>query len=68
MRGGVMGVFLLVVGIICIVYGATIMLTWSGTAFFLVWYALGVVCGGTGAFALALPDSTLVRGIRTAVC
>ena len=63
-----MGVFLLVVGIICIVYGATIMLTWSGTAFFLVWYALGVVCGGTGAFALALPDSTLVRGIRTAVC
>ena len=57
-----MGVFLLVVGIICIVYGATIMLTWSGTAFFLVWYALGVVCGGTGAFALALPDSTLVRG------
>ena len=63
-----MGVFLLVVGIICIVYGATIMLTWSGTAFFLVWYVLGVICGGTGALALALPDSTVVRGIRTAVC
>ncbi len=29
MRGGVMGVFLLAVGIICIVYGTTIMLTWS---------------------------------------
>lgn len=68
MRGGVMGVFLLVVGIICIVYGTTIMLTWSGTAFFLVWYALGIICGGTGALALALPDSTVVRGIRTAVC
>lgn len=67
MRGGVMGVFLLVVGIICILYGVTIMLTWSGTAFFLVWYALGAVCGGTGALALALPDSTVVRGIRTAV-
>lgn len=63
-----MGVFLLVVGIICIVYGATIMLTWSGTAFFLVWYVLGIICGGTGALALALPDSTVVRGIRTAVC
>ena len=63
-----MGVFLLVVGIICIVYGATIMLTWSGTAFFLVWYVLGIICGGTGALALALPDSNVVRGIRTAVC
>ena len=63
-----MGVFLLVVGIICIVYGTTIMLTWSGTAFFLVWYVLGIICGGTGALALALPDSNVVRGIRTAVC
>ena len=68
MRGGVMGVFLLVVGIVCIIYGVTIMLTWSGTAFFLVWYVLGVICGGTGALALALPDSTVVRGVRTAVC
>ena len=68
MRGGVMGVFLLVVGIVCIIYGVTIMLTWSGTAFFLVWYVLGVICGGTGALALALPDSTVVHGVRTAVC
>ena len=37
-------VVLLVLGVAFIAYGVSIMLAWSGSSFFLVWYALGAVC------------------------
>lgn len=33
-----------IIGVLCIVYGASVMMIWSGTSFFAVWYALGAVC------------------------
>ena len=42
---------LAIAGIICLVYGISIMMVWSGTAFFAVWLALGILLLG-GAWAV----------------
>jgi uncharacterized SAM-binding protein YcdF (DUF218 family) len=43
-----LAIALAIAGIVCIVYGITIMAAWSGTMFFAVWYAIGfalILCG-----------------------
>lgn len=44
-----MDVLLIAAGIAAAAYGASVMLVWSGTSFFVVWYALGAVLAGAGA-------------------
>ena len=43
-----MGLFLILAGVACAAYGACIMLAWSGSSFFAVWYALGASLAGAG--------------------
>lgn len=58
---------LILAGIACIGYGVTIMAASSGTSFFLVWYAMGIVLAGSGAAEIALPDHTAIKVIRMVV-
>ena len=52
-----MGALLIVLGIACVAYGVTVMMVWSGTWFFALWYVLGAmlvaggVCVQSGAWA-----------------
>ena len=39
-----MALALAAIGILCAGYGVTIMLVWSGSQFFVVWYVLGAAC------------------------
>lgn len=62
-----LSIILIAAGIICVLYGVTIMAASSGTPFFLVWYALGIVLGGAGALGVFLPDAPFARIVRLAV-
>lgn len=43
-----MGVALIVAGAACAAYGVSVMLVWSGTWFFAVWYVIGATLAGVG--------------------
>ena len=62
-----MNIALIVLGCIFAGYGVTIMLASSGTLFFLVWYAIGFVLGGTGALGMIFPENAFVRFARWGV-
>lgn len=38
-----MALVLCILGIVCVAYGASVMMLWSGTWFFAVWYAIGAL-------------------------
>ena len=44
-----MGAVLIALGVLSLAYGASIMLLWSGSAFFCVWYVLGAALAAVGA-------------------
>ena len=58
---------LIALGAACALYGISVMLVWSGSAFFLVWYALAAVIGGSGILALAFPEAGPARMLACAV-
>lgn len=43
-----MSILLIALGVAAIVYGASVMLIWSGSGFFAVWYAIGAALAGCG--------------------
>ena len=43
-----MSILLIALGAAAIVYGASVMLIWSGSAFFAVWYVIGAALSGCG--------------------
>lgn len=59
-----MGILLLALGALCIAYGVCIMLIWSGSAFFAVWYVIGGLLAGAGALMRAGIWQRLAVGVR----
>lgn len=62
-----MGFLLLVLGALCVVYGVSIMLIWSGSAFFAVWYIIGGLLAGAGALIRTGVWQRFAVGVRWSV-
>ena len=62
-----LAISLIICGAACILYGVSIMLVWSGTAFFALWYLMGAAAVAAGiAMHLGLWQhlpTALARGI-----
>ena len=43
-----LAISLIICGAACILYGVSIMLVWSGTAFFALWYLMGAAAVAAG--------------------
>lgn len=68
-----MPVFLILLGSASIAYGVSVMLVWSGSAFFAIWYAIGAALVGWGIAIRTGKWRSLPRPLRrviggTAVC
>ena len=65
-----LAISLIICGAACILYGVSIMLVWSGTAFFALWYLMGAAAVAAGiAMHLGLWQhlpAALARGIGIA--
>ena len=66
-----MGIVLIIVGALCALYGVSIMMLWSGTPFFAVWYVLGaafVIWGWTMCSGLWSAAPAAARNTVHALC
>ena len=59
-----MSVLLIALGALAIVYGVSVMLIWSGSGFFAVWYVIGAALAGCGVAMRVGAWQALPRALR----